>query len=381
MIDSPSEALAAAERRGWRVVLMLAAGLYLVGSHWPRLEMDPVGSDGPSPDKILHFITYFLLSLPAWWTGWFPTLGRLWIAGMLFAAFDEVTQWLLPIDRSITVSDLVCDACGLTAAVAVLAASRPSTDPRSRRRAAQRRIAEAVLLARPSNWMVLGATSALGVVVLVPLAVIASEALRIEARAMAVAGIAIGAATAGLVGLEFGVHASMRRLRSASACLHCGAPGGTTSLCTVCSTPRDPTAWFDPPGVPAATWLDAVWWPMIRAGVVAAAAILLLGAIEIDRRWFSGESTVARVVDVAVAIVVLSWGVHGSRLRLAAISSGADRRCIRCGHDLRGLQGERKERSEPIPCPECGVAFIREPMSPAVAADSTPETNRETMSR
>lgn len=361
------------------MVFASAAVLYLVGSHWPRLEMEPVGDGpGPSPDKFLHFIAFLLLALPAWWTGWFRGLGMLWLAGLGFAVFDEVTQWLLPIERDLTVEDLLCDACGVTAAVAVLAASRPMGDPQSRRVASQRRIAEATLLSKPSNWLVLAATSALGIVVLVPVAVLASGPLRIEARAMAVAGAAIGAAIAGLVALEFGIGAAVGRLRASGACLRCGE-GGPEERCAGCGATRHGNDWSRPPRPPLGVWFDAAWWPMARAGLAATAVLVALGWVGEPWRRSPDHATVGRVLDLTVLFAAAAWAVHGARRRRSRILAAADRRCIACGHDLRGRPaGESVAR-----CPECGT-----PMPPrdasgaadAAVAGSTAGADGRTMS-
>ena len=375
MAESRSSSLTALERRGWRIVFASSAGLYLVGSHWPRLEMDPVGEAGPSPDKILHFLAFLLLTLPAWWTGWFRTLIGLWLAGVGFAVFDEVTQWLLPIERNITAGDLLCDACGITAGVAILAASRPMDDPRSRRLAAQRGIAEATLLSKTSNWLVLGVTGMLGAVVLVPLAVLLADPLRIEARAMAVAGGALGIAVAGLVGLEFGTRATVRRLRRANACVRCGSADAAAN-CDNCGAEGVSQAWFEPPRPTAAAVLDAAWWPLLRAGVVATATIVLLGVFGLVERWWPDETTIARVVDFTVLVVAAAWGIHGARRRLARLASEADRRCVRCGHDLRGL----KDAHGIANCPECGSPFLFGTDRIEGAVRSTQASDGETMS-
>lgn len=374
------EVLEALQRRGWRVVFVSAALLYLVGSHWPRLEMDPVGTAGASPDKILHFIAFLLLTLPACWTGWFRGLFALWCAGLGFAIFDEVTQWLLPIERSLAVEDLLCDACGVTAGVAILAASRPMRDPTSLRIAAQRRLAEATLLARASNWMVLAATAALGVVVLVPIGVLASEPLRIEARAMAVAGAALGAAIAGMIALEFGIGGTLLRLRASAACLRCGSAAGADDAvgpCGSCGATRRANDWFDAPRPPLGVRFDAAWWPLLRAGLAAAFVIAAMGWLGAAWRQTPDHATVAQVVDVAVLFVAGAWGVHGARRRLSAILHAAGRCCVVCGHDLRGHSGG----AEVVECPECGTPFQPATTIGLGDEDSTTETHGKRMHR
>lgn len=373
------EALEALARRGWRLAVGIAALLYLLGSHWPHLEMDPVGTGdvtGPSPDKILHFIAFLLLTLPAWWTGWFRGLGVLWLAGIGFAIFDEVTQGLLPIERDLTLEDLVCDACGVTAAVAILAASRPMPDPTSRRLAAGRRLAEATLLANASNWMVLAATAALGVVVLVPIAVLLSGPLMIEARAMAVAGAAIGAAIAGLTALEFGVGTTWRRLRDSAACLRCGTVDEAAAACSGCGGIRRSHDWLLPAGPSAWNRFEASWWPLLRAGLAAGVVLVGLEAIEQGWRRSPDHSTVARVVDLTVIVVAGASAVLGTRRRLSEILRASGRICVRCGHDLRGL----RTAAAGVRCPECGSSGP--PAEPqGGGGDSTSDADGETMPR
>jgi len=364
------------ERRGWRLVVALSATTYLVGSHWPRLEMEVVGGGtGPSPDKILHFVAFLLLAVPAWWTGWFRSLPRLWIAGVLFALFDESTQWLLPIERDFTLEDLLCDACGVTAAVAILAATRPLDDPRSRAIASQRQLAESLLLGKASNWMTLAATAALGGVVAVPVATMAADLVRIEPRAMAVGGAAIGIAVAGLAGLESGIRAIRARLRDADACPACGSTTFEGANCGECGRPRDPHAWFVPPGLPPERRLDAAWWPLLRALVLAGAAIGAMGVLGLETRWLTESPTTARVVDLTVLVVALAWGVRVARVRIAERGSGMDRRCVRCGHDLRGAAAAPASGLQR--CPECGADHRADVGGPR---DSTTSGERATMS-
>jgi VanZ family protein len=89
-----------------------------VGTHTPKLP----GVVSKPNDKLLHFVAYFGLGIllcyvskPA--KSW-RRFGGILVLGLLYGAFDELTQSLVP-NRYPDWRDLIADAMGLTTAVAV----------------------------------------------------------------------------------------------------------------------------------------------------------------------------------------------------------------------------------------------------------------------
>ncbi|MDG2220566.1 MAG: VanZ family protein [Rubripirellula sp.] len=98
--------------------LLIFAGTHLPGGS----QVGPPGND-----KLQHFVAYFLLGTmlcyvttsPQWLTR-FAIIG---IAGMAYAAVDEMTQGFVP-GRYPDVRDFVADSIGLWSAIGVYASAR-----------------------------------------------------------------------------------------------------------------------------------------------------------------------------------------------------------------------------------------------------------------
>ena len=114
-----------------RLILPVFALAWFAGTHMPRPPRIPSGLGG---DKTVHFVGYAImmtLALSATANVKLPAVRRitLWLlAGLLFAALDEITQPL--VNRTCSFTDFLADAAGLFAAIAAVALA----DARRRRR-------------------------------------------------------------------------------------------------------------------------------------------------------------------------------------------------------------------------------------------------------
>jgi hypothetical protein len=102
-----------ASRAGFVVYLLVVCVALL----WPQLRIEgPI----PRPDLVIHGACFGLLSLLAWWSGWFgpvergATAWRVLGAGLVFAAGTEVAQGALPmLGRHGAVDDFLADVLGV----------------------------------------------------------------------------------------------------------------------------------------------------------------------------------------------------------------------------------------------------------------------------
>lgn len=306
----------AAARRFWRVVAIVSLSVYLVASHWPKLRLPEV-EGGPASDKLLHFIAFALLAVPVWWTGWFTRLRSLAVAGALFALFDEITQELLPIDRFANLDDLLCDLSGLLASVSILASLRAAERGASRLDGSMRRAASDLLLSRPLNWANLAVAAALGIVVLVPIAVMLAPIVRIDAKVLALAAAGVGAAAGGLLALEAGTQTTLRRLRGDRLCPACFAAHGEPPACAACREPIEAAMWSEPPAISLAGRLRAAAWPAGRSIAALAAIVVAVNLVPIATRPLERlEPITVLAIDLMVVAIALAWAIHGTRVRL-----------------------------------------------------------------
>ena len=311
-----AEQAARAARRFWRVVSVASLTVFLIGTHWPKLRLPEV-EGGPSSDKLIHFIAFALLAVPVWWTGWFGRLRMLLIAGVLFALFDEVTQELLPIDRFMNLDDFLCDLCGLVASVSILAALGTKSGDAMRRESAWRLAAHDRLLSKPLNWANLAVAAALGVVVVAPLAVLLAPAVRIDGKVLAIAGAGVGAAAGGLLALEAGTRATLRRLRRARICPRCGSTDANPPACVRCGASVAAGLWSEPPRIPGAARVGAALIPTSQsaAALVAIAAAASLVPF-VTAPFANFEPITVLAIDLMIVGLALAWAIRGTRRRL-----------------------------------------------------------------
>ena len=332
--------------RFWRVVSIVSLSLFLVGTHWPKLRLPEV-EGGPSSDKLIHFIAFALLTVPVWWTGWFTRLRSLAIAGVLFALFDEITQELLPIERFANLDDLLCDVSGLFASVSILASLRATGSDRGRLERSMRHAASNLLLSKPLNWANLAVAAALGMVVTVPIAVVLAPIVRIDQIVLAIAAAGVGAATGGLLALEAGTRASLRRLRGARRCPNCLAEGSEPPVCSGCGNAIVEAMWSEPPRVPPADRLRAAVLPAMRSIAALAAIVVAVNLVPIATRPLEQlEPITVLAIDLMLVAMALGWAIHGTRVRLGRLAAGGSRDG-ESASDRVGLPGVDRGESMP----------------------------------
>jgi len=366
-----------AAQRYWRLVAVVALVVLFTGTHWPSLRVPLLaeaddGPGSPSPDKLLHFVGFGLLVLPWWWTGWFPRLWILALAAGAWAIFDESMQALLPIDRTFLPEDILCNLCGVTAAVALLWGFRPvgTVGGHAELELRLRATAEGMLLRSPNNWLLLAAAAALGAVVAVPGFVLLGPLGGFHPLVMALCGGFLGAAVAGLFALSRGIEAKVAQMRQARACVWCGVPG-VEGRCGGCGAVHPRGAWLETEPPRLRELAAAGWWPLLRsllALLLASGLFLLLVAdrpwawsASLDRLYLSLNGVTRIVVDLTLLAIAGGWAIHGTRIRLAARLDAQHRSCRGCGHDLSGAPVDA--RTGAGRCGECGRTFRSAPVA------------------
>jgi VanZ family protein len=118
-------------RRLLSVAFVLYALALISGTHWPN----PIQLDvPPQSDKVVHFVAFFfwmLIFRSSRALGSISNSTSLYISiAMCYAAFDEITQGLPGINRTVSIGDLLANFAGiLTAAVIFSAVTRHKTSP------------------------------------------------------------------------------------------------------------------------------------------------------------------------------------------------------------------------------------------------------------
>jgi VanZ family protein len=339
---------AAAAKRFWRTVAIASLVLFLVGTHWPKLRLPEV-EGGPASDKLIHFIAFALLAVPVWWTGWFSRLRWLVVAGVLFAIFDEITQELLPIDRFANLDDLLSDLSGLFASVSILASLRDTGGEAGRMNESMRRSASNLLLSKPLNVANLAVAAALGMVVLVPVGVLLAPVVLIDVKVLAIAAAGVGAAGGGLLALEAGTRATLRRVRNARTCPFCLAEPCEPPVCIACSKPIAAAMWSAPPTIALASRLRAAWLPSVRSLVALTALVALVHLVPVVTRPLENlEPITVLAFDLMAVAFALAWAIHGTRVRLDRLRAAMTPKADSDG-DARAVGLREGERWESMP--------------------------------
>lgn len=106
-----------------RAAFWCYAVLLFVATHWPRLELPHVVIE--RTDIVVHmgaFGLWTLLLIASEYTGlWLSrtSIGRAWLIGIVYCAFDEATQAIPFIRRTAAWDDWAADVGGVTAAVVI----------------------------------------------------------------------------------------------------------------------------------------------------------------------------------------------------------------------------------------------------------------------
>ena len=356
-------------RRAWRIVAVLSLVVFLVGTHWPSLRLPEVEGGGPAADKFLHVIAFALMTVPWWWTGWFPRLWMLAVLGVVVAVLDEVTQELLPISRFFNVQDLTADVCGLAVAIPILWSLGPMGGEAARDEQARREASRLGAAAVPTNWLHFACAAALGAIVTVPLGVMLGPVIRIDEGVVAMGGAGLGAGAGGLIALSRAARHRRRRWTEPTF-----------------ADDSIPPRWrIVRAAIPLRRIASLAWRPVLRSLVVVVPTLLLLRAAE--QALFAGvtppkdrEEGLLDGLDpmtrAAIAIVVIAlgaaWAIRATRFRLASILDAGDRWCVACGADLRAVEPGVEAGLALGRCPGCGGAFVaRSPRLPSAASPAT----------
>ena len=359
--------------RMWRVLALVGALVTLVATHWPRLRLS---SEAPS-DKVLHAVTFGVLTLLVARTGWFVRRWKLVAVMILFASFDEWTQSLAPFYRHTSWNDWTADKVGITVCVFLLACAEPQQRQTTELRSALRVAADRRLFDRPFTWLALATSGVLGALVGGFITITISRLLLDDARPFQTLflGAMFFAAAAMDWTLRAGMRAMMKQISEMRTCFRCGcslcAESGGAGQCAACSEPWVRAQWVaDPPlwsrdrarlrrflllhGARAA----AVSCVAIGSlGVLAWAALMLLDVWRGERLAVSGDMRDLFAYAYSLAWIALTIRMVRSAVARAHAVEG--RECLACGYALVGVQSFDCVGR----CPECGTEFVAAPRS------------------
>jgi len=362
--------------RGLRVWRALALGGVLgtlVATHWPRLQLS---GEAPS-DKVLHAVTFGVLTLLVARTGWCVRRWQLVVVMILFASFDEWTQSLPPFHRHTSWNDWIADLVGIAVCVFLLACAEPQQHQTTELRSALRDAAERRLFDRPFTWLALATSGVLGALAGGFITMTISRLLLDDARPFQTLflGAMFFAAAAMDWTLRAGMRAMMKQISEMRTCFRCGtslcSQRGGAGQCAACGQPWVRAQWVVAPlpwsrdrarlrrflllhGSRAA----AVSFVAIGSlGVLAWAALMLLDVWRGERLAVSGDMR-----DLFAYAYSLAWIALTIRLVRSAVARAhavEGRECLACGYALVGVESfEGVGR-----CPECGTEFVAEPRS------------------
>ncbi|MBC8202607.1 MAG: VanZ family protein [Planctomycetes bacterium] len=99
----------------WKIVFCLWFVVVTIATHTPAMQE----SETPtfiSPDKLFHFVSFGVLAMTFWSTGWIKDKRKVLWLFILWSVVDELTQALLPLGRPFSVADLIASVLGIVAA-------------------------------------------------------------------------------------------------------------------------------------------------------------------------------------------------------------------------------------------------------------------------
>lgn len=143
--------------RHWRVAFFVWLILLTIATHVPQ---DPPVENPTieSPDKLLHFVCFGMLAFLFMSTGWIRNVLLSWFLIAIWTLLDELTQDLLPLNRTFSNGDLIAGELGVLAAYSWQGALQES-----RLKEVKSQVDR--VLAIGKNWIRLGFVSAIAVVV------------------------------------------------------------------------------------------------------------------------------------------------------------------------------------------------------------------------
>ena len=140
----------------WKIVFCLWFVVVTIATHVPAME-ESVNAVFISPDKLFHFVSFGVLAMTFWCSGW---VKQKWLALRLLIAWallDEITQALLPLGRPFSTADFIASFLGIVSASSWFGAlSSPVTC------CIQEKVDE--LLSKNIAWFILSTLSILGTI-------------------------------------------------------------------------------------------------------------------------------------------------------------------------------------------------------------------------
>lgn len=365
MTDSVSRSikkLGDAGVRSWRIVTVLGFVTAAVTTHWPKLVFGP---EAPS-DKILHAVTFGLLTFLLWHTRWIKSVWILLLVMLAYAAVDEWTQSLPWFQRHTSLNDWIADQVGIALVCFLIFLKPKPKNPVMRMRAALADAAEREMFSRPFTWAALATSAALGALVGIPLTVAVGKFVFRDQHPWQTAFL--GGFFFAAVGIELtwrsALRAAVLRVARERRCFCCGeriALDGSadTSACKACGEQWRHAQWIAP--VVTRRGADLFRWRAYAPGA-------LFGGIGIMLVFFLVLISIllARPDDplpqdmrgVFLYAFGIAWMGVVPRFMAAPVLRLLEKEgttCIACGHDLRGTSAAREVGR----CPECGNEFVR----------------------
>lgn len=99
----------------WKIAFCLWFAVVTTATHVPAMQK----SENPvfiSPDKMFHFVSFGVLAMTLWSSGWIKQKRTVVCLLLFWALIDEITQALLPLDRPFSIADLTASMLGIFAA-------------------------------------------------------------------------------------------------------------------------------------------------------------------------------------------------------------------------------------------------------------------------
>lgn len=357
-----------------RFALIVYALALTTGTHWPRLQL---GTETvPAPDKLIHWVAFAGLALLVWASGLIP---RLWLFALVvlgWPVLDELTQAIPALGRHISLLDLLAGELGAATVVAWRLVAQPVGGPANIARLRLERLAWRRALGGVGAWILILGAAALGAL-LVGGAThqwIAPIPILDTASVIALAAAVMGGLLAALAMAEAIRRQHWTALARRHGCSRCGATCDPAASdrhgrvpCPECGAPQWLGQWM-PLGLSRARWLSMLL-PSLALGLgiyllivtAYAAAVAAHGHVPPIRKLNSAyhrlPDDMRVVIDLTVLLFVAAIAAARFRASLARRVDRQDRRCLTCGHDLRGAVGDDPHGR----CGECGRAYVRTP--------------------
>jgi hypothetical protein len=362
-----------------RIVLLVYLAALTTGTHWPKLQIGT--EDIPAPDKIVHWLAFGGLAALVWASGWLPGLFAFGSVVLTWTALDELSQGIRGLGRTISWLDLAAGELGVLTVIAWRIAVRPVGGEANLARVALERQSWLRGLRSWWRWVLVGGAGAIG-------AAVAGFPARLmttnEEIAIVLAAAAMGAVLAALGAAEGLRRRAWAQLVAARACHACGVEaadaepdGHGRAHCRACGGVQWIGQWHGL-ALDRRRLLSLLSGPLLVAvGLYAAVLALYTLTVTLHAAWppigrlnrmYNGLPSDLRVtIDLTILLVVAAAGAARFRADIARRVDGADRNCLTCGHDLRGMvvvSGAGR-------CSECGRQIVVPPSSP-----EEPESDR-----